>query len=137
MLVRDDALESSIHIDFVPMADVLFNLLIFFLLATTIAQAEREINVALPSASSAAPISAMLREIIVTVDEAGLTYVAGVAIELETLKQQVEQAAKENPEQKVSVRGDKRTAYANVVRVLDICKAAGVQEPYLDTLLGD
>ena len=29
MLIRDDEPESGIHIDFVPMADVLFNLLIF------------------------------------------------------------------------------------------------------------
>jgi biopolymer transport protein ExbD len=40
-----------------------------------------------------------------------------------------------NPRQKVTVRGDRRTAYANVVRVLDVCKGGGVQEPYLDTVL--
>jgi biopolymer transport protein ExbD len=40
-----------------------------------------------------------------------------------------------NPQQKVTVRGDRATAYANVVRVLDVCKAAGIQEPYLDTVL--
>jgi biopolymer transport protein ExbD len=41
------------------------------------------------------------------------------------------------PEQKVTVRGDRSTAYANVVTVLDICKGAGIQEPYLDTVLTD
>ena len=35
MLIKDAEMEQ-IHIDFVPLADVLFNLLIFFLLATTI-----------------------------------------------------------------------------------------------------
>ena len=40
-----------------------------------------------------------------------------------------------NPEQKVTVRGDRNTAYANIVGVLDICKANGIQEPYLDTAL--
>ena len=48
---------------------------------------------------------------------------------------QIEQAVTSNPEQKVTVRGDRRTAYANVVRVLDICKGSGIQEPYLDTVL--
>ncbi len=43
-------------------------------------------------------------------------------------------------ERKVSVmrqawRGDRVTAYENIVRVLDICKGNGVQEPYLDTVL--
>src|ERR1051325_2387405 len=50
--------ESHIHIDFVPMVDTLFNLLIFFLLATTLKQAEREMQIALPYAAAAGPISA-------------------------------------------------------------------------------
>jgi hypothetical protein len=35
----------------------------------------------------------------------------------------------------MTVRGDRITAYSNVVRVLDICKNAGIREPYLDTVL--
>ena len=33
------------------------------------------------------------------------------------------------------MRGDRATAYANIVRVLDVCKGAGIQEPYLDTVI--
>ena len=134
MLIRDDEPESSIHIDFVPLADVLFNLLIFFLLATTIAQVEREMAVALPSAGAAAPISQELREIIVNVDTDGKIIVAGQPVQPEQLQQQIADAVKNNPAQKVSVRGDRATAYANVARALDICKAAGVAEPFLDTV---
>ena len=43
-------------------------------------------------------------------------------------------AIKTNPDQKVSVRGDRATAYENVSRVLDVCKGAGVQLPYLETV---
>jgi biopolymer transport protein ExbD len=135
MLVKDKELESGIHIDFVPMVDVLFNLLIFFLLATTIAQVEREMQIALPFASSAGPISAALREIIVNVDNEGRIVMSGRPVEPEELRQMIAAAVKANPEQKVSVRGDKSTPYANIVRVLDICKGAGVQQPYLDTVL--
>jgi biopolymer transport protein ExbD len=134
MLIRDEESESGIHIDFVPLADVLFNLLIFFLLATTIAQVEREMAVALPSAGSAAPISQELREIVVNVDNAGQIVVAGRPIEPDQLRQQIESAVKANPQQKVSVRGDRATAYANVARALDICKTAGISEPFLDTI---
>jgi biopolymer transport protein ExbD len=134
MLIRDDEPESSIHIDFVPMADVLFNLLIFFLLATTIAQVEREMAVALPSAGAAAPISQELREIIVNVGADGKIVVAGQPVEADQLQQRITDAVKSNPGQKVSVRGDRTTAYANVARALDICKAAGISEPFLDTV---
>lgn len=137
MILRESDVESGIHIDFVPMVDVLFNLLIFFLLATTIAQVEREVQVALPYASeeSSLPISAALRELVVNVDASGDMVVNGRSINAEELRALVQELVAGNPEQKVTVRGDRTTAYANVVKALDVCKGAGVQEPYLDTVL--
>jgi biopolymer transport protein ExbD len=135
MLIQESDVESNIHLDFVPMADVLFNLLIFFLLATTIAQVEREMKIALPAAGSAVPISAALREIVVNVENDGQITVAGRKMQADELRSAVADAVKQNAEQKVTVRGDRRTAYENVVRVLDLCKASGIQEPYIDTVM--
>lgn len=134
MIIRESDVDS-VHIDFVPMVDVLFNLLIFFLLATTIAQVEREMQIALPFAQSAGPISAALRELVVNVDAQGQIYVSGRRMEPEDLRAIVSESVAANPDQKVTVRGDRTTTYANIVRVLDICKACKVQEPYLDTVL--
>ncbi len=137
MLIEDQESDAGIHIDFVPMADVLFNLLIFFLLATTIAQVEREMHIALPFASSSEPISAQLRELVVNVDAHGKIHVAGRQMPADELGTMVREAVATNPEQKVTVRGDRSTAYSNVVAVLDVCKASGIQQPYLDTVLED
>lgn len=134
MLIDNAEHHSEIHLDFVPMVDVLFNLLIFFLLATTIAQVEREINIVLPAASSAIPISAALREIVVNIDVKGGITMAGRETTPEELREIIRNALAGNPEQKVTVRGDRGTAYENIVRVLDICKGEGIQEPYLDTV---
>lgn len=133
--MRFEAESEHIHLDFVPMVDVLFNLLIFFLLATTIAQVEREMNVALPYAGSSVPLSAALRELIINVDGDGRMVVNGRAIDDDGLSNMVKGLVATNPDQKVSVRGDRQTAYANIVRVLDICKAGGIQQPYLDTAM--
>ena len=135
MRIKIPESESHIHLDFVPMVDTLFNLLIFFLLATTIKQAEREMQIALPHASAAVPISMSLHELVVNVDADGRMFVAGRETDDAALRETVVEAVKVNPEQKVTVRGDRTTAYANIVRVLDICKASGVQEPYLDTVM--
>ena len=136
MLIRSRSEnDTGISVEMTPMIDMVFNLLIFFLVATTFHQLEREMQIALPAASSAAPISAMLREIVINVDAEGRIYVGGQGVEAEALEQMVRTAVAANPEQKVTVRGDRSTAYANVVGVLDICKAAGVQEPYLDTVV--
>lgn len=135
MLLKATKAESGVSIELTPMIDMVFLLLIFFLVATTFHQDEREMQIALPIASSAAPLSVMLQELIVNVDRDGTMIVSGQAVEPDDLRAIVADAVKVNPEQKVTVRGDRNTAYSNIVRVLDICKAGGIQEPYLDTVL--
>lgn len=137
MIIQADRQKAGISIELTPMIDMVFLLLIFFLVATTFHQTEREMQIALPVASSSAPISAILQELIVNVDVEGRIIVGGRKIDPERLQSMVSEAVAVNPQQKVTVRGDRRTAYANIVAVLDICKGAGIQEPYLDTVLTD
>ena len=127
--------DEGLSIELTPIIDMVFLLLIFFLVATTFQQTEREMQIALPIASSAGPISASLREIIVNVDEEGQIIVSGQVMSDGDLRAVIESAVEDNPEQKVTVRGDRRTAYEHIGRVLDACKGSGVQEPYLDTVI--
>lgn len=136
MLIRSGKRESSgPSIEMTPMIDMVFLLLIFFLVATTFQEEEREMRVALPEASAAGPISTALREIIINVAEDGSMIVSGKSVGTEELRSMVEEAVADNPEQKITVRGDHRAVYEAIVRPLDICKAAGIQEPYLDTVV--
>lgn len=137
MLIRASEPRAGVSIDMTPIIDMVFLLLIFFLVATTFHQTEREMQIALPVASSAAPISALLQELVINVDVEGRIIIAGRRVDPQDLKVMIAEAVALNPQQKVTVRGDRSTAYANVVAVLDVCKAAGVQEPYLDTILTD
>jgi len=127
--------DQAATIELAPIIDMVFLLLIFFLVATTFHQSEREMKIALPIAASAGPISTTLKEIVVNVDEAGGVIVGGRPMALEDLGSLIEQAVAGNPDQKVTIRGDRRAAYESVVRVLDVVKGAGIQEPYLDTVL--
>ncbi len=130
-----EAGASPISIELTPIIDMVFLLLIFFLVATTFHQTEREMQIALPVASSAEPMSTLLRELIINIDESGKIIVSGSTMDAEALHSLIADAVKTNPDQKVTVRGDRNTQYANVVTVLDICKTSGIQEPYLDTVL--
>ena len=135
MLIQAKEADTGITIEMTPMIDMVFLLLIFFLVATTFQQTEREMQIALPIASSSEPISALLQELVINVDLDGNMIVGGRTLEADALREMVDSAVANNPEQKVTIRGDKGTAYANIVSVLDICKGAGIQEPYLDTVL--
>jgi biopolymer transport protein ExbD len=135
MLIKAQESTTSPSIELTPLIDMVFLLLIFFLVATTFHQTEREMQVALPHAAFAGPISTSLREIVINVDQDGGIIVSGRTVDADDLRSIIEQAVAVNPDQKVTVRGDRRAAYGNVARVLDICKGGGVQEPYLDTVL--
>jgi biopolymer transport protein ExbD len=129
--------DTDTGMDMTPMIDTVFNLLIFFLVAGSFQQMEREMHIALPAARTAGPISMALREIVVNVDAQGRMVVAGKSLDAPELDRMIRDAVAANPEQKVTVRGDRAVAYAHVVRVLDVCKGAGIRQPFLDTVLED
>ena len=58
MLIKTDQATSNPSIEMTPMIDMVFLLLIFFLVATTFHQTEREMQIALPFASSSGPRTA-------------------------------------------------------------------------------
>jgi biopolymer transport protein ExbD len=134
MLLKMPEVNDAAGIELTPMIDMVFLLLTFFLVATTFHQEEREMDIALPYANAAAPISALLHEFVVNVAGDGGVIVSGKTIDAEQLKAMVAETVKLNPDQKVTVRGDRNTPYAAIAKVLDICKQGGIQQPYLDTI---
>lgn len=134
MIIKQRAQAAGPAVEMTPLIDMVFLLLIFFLVATTFQQAEREIKIALPEAESAGPISTMLRELIINVTGEGAVIVSGREVSIDDLRGIVTDAVAQNPDQKVSIRGDRGVAYGEVARVLDVCKAAGINEPFLDTV---
>ena len=62
MLIQAKEATSGVSIEMTPMIDMVFLLLIFFLVATTFQQTEREMQIALPFASSSEPISTQLQD---------------------------------------------------------------------------
>ncbi len=125
--------QPGVSIDLTPIIDMVFLLLIFFLVATTFHQTEQELQIALPSVSAAQSISVSLRELVIHVNRQGEIIVNGQTISADALRTIMTETVAANPQQKVTLRGDRDAAYASIARVLDICKVSGIQEPYLDT----
>lgn len=134
MLLKHAQRQNEPALDMTPMIDMVFLLLIFFLVATTLTREERELEITLPESASAAPLSVALREIVINVKESGDAMVNGRTVSRAEVQALVADAVKTNPEQKVTVRGDRRTAYDHIAGVLDACKAGGVNAPFLDTV---
>ena len=103
-----------------PVIDVVFLLLIFFLVATEYHDAERELDVALPEVAQAQPL-AMTPELIVNITNEGRYKVAAQEYAEQELAAMIAQAKKNNPQQSTLIRGDGDSALRYAVRVMGFC----------------
>ena len=113
------ALDS---LNMTPLIDVVFLLLIFFLIATRFAQDDRELPVQLPSAASAVPMTMEPTELVVNVDAAGQYMVRGERMTLDRVESVLQKAVTDNPiNQMVLIRSDRNVVFQAVVSVMDLC----------------
>lgn len=103
-----------------PVIDVVFLLLIFFLVATEYHDAERELDVTLPEVAQAQPL-AMTPELIVNITNEGRYKVAAKEYAEPELAALIAQAKKNNPQQSTLIRGDGDSALRYAVRVMGFC----------------
>jgi biopolymer transport protein ExbD len=116
-----------------PIIDVVFNLLIFFLVGTRYAEIERDMLVNPPSAHVAQPVTAIPRELIVNVTTDGRFVISGVEYTPADLERLIARAVKENPEQAVVVRGDRKVILQLPVNILSLCEKYNVKRKFLTT----
>ena len=109
-------------LDLTPLIDVVFLLLIFFLVATRFAQDDRELPVLLPSAASAVPMTAEPTELVVNVDSAGQYMIRGERMSLEKVESILRRSVVDNPvNQMVIIRADRNVVFQSVVSVMNLC----------------
>jgi biopolymer transport protein ExbD len=116
-------------LDMTPMIDMVFNLLIFFMVVSQFANEERDLKVQLPDGSEAMPLTVKPREIFVNVDKDGRYFVRSQEVSSEQLGELLTQAALNNPSsQSVIIRADKRAAWDAVATAMRLCNQAGIRD---------
>ncbi len=124
--VRNSNIMSAVSLT--PMIDVVFLLLIFFLVESRFSQEEKTMNIELPNASSAVPMTERPREIVIEIDQEGAYLLDGVAASLDKVEQSIVQAIAINPStQSVIVRADRRAPLQSAVSVIDLCSRLGAE----------
>jgi len=108
------------------MLDVIFLLLCFFVTASVYSQWESEISIQLPNAKTGEDPDRLPGEIIANIAKDGTVRVNGAELTLDDLGNRLRKIAKFYPGQAVIVRADKETSYDSLVKVIDVCRGAGV-----------
>lgn len=116
-----------------PMIDVVFNLLVFFMLATTFLEREQLLDLELPAAAAANAATRPSQELVIEISREGKTWIAGRQVEGTELARLLADAARHDPVRPVTVRGDRRVYHEEVVHVLDECLRAGLSNLALST----
>ena len=117
------ALESNINVT--PLVDVCLVLLIIFMVVVPVIV--NGVPVKLPTAKGD-PVPDAQRQLAITVKDDGTVYVGSVVVRREQVASELERIHLQSPERSVAVRGDKRVAYGEVVKVLDACRSAGYND---------
>jgi biopolymer transport protein ExbD len=111
-----------------PMIDIVFLLVIFFMVGTKFAEAERNVDVTLPNVNSSDAPTTPPRRHIITVSAQGDVLWDGTVVTITQLRSQLRTTRKAEGEVRIVLRGDADSPYGNVARVLNACRDENVEE---------
>jgi biopolymer transport protein ExbD len=116
-------------LDMTPMLDMVFNLLIFFMVVSQFANDERDMRVLLPDGTEAMPLTATPRQIFINIDEQGRYFVRGQEFTADSLGRLLDEAAANNPAgQSVVIRADRRVPWDFVATAMRLCNESGLRD---------
>jgi biopolymer transport protein ExbD len=109
-----------------PLIDVVFQLLIFFMVTTTFVSFENRVKVNLPSGDFAAVEPS--KNITVTITEDNTIYLNGKLIDPIRITESIAAELKKAPEKIVVLEADKNVLHGKVISVMDLLKKGGADK---------
>lgn len=113
------------NVDITPMLDVVFIMLIFFIVTATFTK-ESGIDVNPPQAATATVQEKA--NILVAIDENNKVWINRRQVDVRALRPNIERLHAENPKGSVVIQADKNSTNERLVQVMDASRQAGVFE---------
>ena len=104
--------------------DIMFNLVLFFVVTTTF-RTSGGIPVKLPASTSRMPEEAA-QHLVVSIMQTGRVFIADIEVDVKTLESRLAEVAKRNPQTLVVVNADRSVLHGRVVGVMDAIRRAGL-----------
>ncbi len=115
-------------INMTPMIDVVFLLVIFFMVGTKFSESESRIDVTVPSVGQMQSIARVPDERVVEVTQEGAITLDGQVVTMEQLAVTLQQQHASYPGLKVAVRGDGNSSFQQIAEVLHVVRSTGVEK---------
>lgn len=126
MKLRPLKIEKKPSIMIIPMIDIIFFLLVFFMMSMLSMTARHTLDLDLPRASSAELTA--VKSLPVSITRDGTIYVEKEKISRENFLRRIELEKERNPEMTVLLSADARSEHGDFLFVLDKLNAAGIQK---------
>lgn len=117
--------EDESAIDITPMLDIVFIMLIFFIVTATFVK-ESGIDVNRPDAQTATQQDRA--NILIAIDESGQIFIDRRRVEVDAVRANIERLHAENPQGTVVIQADQNASTKQLVAVMDASRQAGVFE---------
>ena len=124
-------------LNFTPMVDIVFNLLIFFMVSTQFVDDERKVDLSLPDVGGGAGLSEVPRSRTINVFKDGSITLDSQPVNVTELRSLLAAAHRQYEGLQVTIRGDGAAPYQSVAAVVTACRQAGIAEMGLAVSLGD
>ena len=115
------------QLNLTPMIDVVFNLIIFFMVGTRFADMERQFDVQLPQVTAAQPLTTAPDEIIVNLYSTGRIVIAEKDLSPGELRTVLTEARRKYEDQAVLIRAEGQGQVQGLADILAICQEAGIR----------
>ncbi len=129
--------DEPFEIMLIPMIDCMLVIIIFFLVATTMKQHEKQLPINLPVSAAALTIEKPPSFFAIGLDRQGRAYIStgdhAEQVDNERLHARIREAARANPSQRIRIDGDRDTRFEDIVRVIDLCQFEGLRNIGLHT----
>ncbi len=123
LLARATADEDESAIDITPMLDVVFIMLIFFIVTATFVK-EAGIDVNRPDAATA--VKQEKANILIAIDANNEIWIDRRNIDVRAVRPNIERLHAENPQGSVVIQADKESKTDTLIQVMDAARSAGV-----------
>ena len=129
--------DEPFEIMLIPMIDCMLVIIIFFLVATTLKNKQKELPLELPDASAALTVVQAPDVFVIGVDKAGKVLLGSDSfmepVDNERLHRELRQVAQATPNRKVRIDADRNVRFEEVVRVVALCTFEGLRNVGLHT----
>lgn len=126
MKFRDSYSQQGAELELAPMIDVVFLLLIFFIVTWQFARFERDMDISVPAAEEAEQLDRQQGEIIVNVRADGTIVLNAREVDDDELLGILLSISETFPDQAVILRGAAEAEFQSIIDVLDLIKKAGI-----------